>query len=106
MDILNFIAEFKKTFIYDMLCESIEDEQLFEHTVVGDKVIWFKAQTNQMWSMWKAAKSQAIPEGFVLVPKSIDDFTHPIGMALENGIVKDDPTIEIYRAMIEAAEVK
>ena len=26
-------------------------------------------QTNWMWQMWLSAKAQAVPEGFVLVPK-------------------------------------
>lgn len=67
MDIENFIAEFKKTFVYDMLSMSLKDEQLFEHVVDDDGVLWFKEQTRQMWSMWQAAKAQAVPEGFVLV---------------------------------------
>lgn len=67
MDIENFIAEFKKTFVYDMLSMSLKDEQLFEHVVDDDGVFWFKEQTRQMWSMWQAAKAQAVPEGFVLV---------------------------------------
>lgn len=62
MDIQNFIAEFKKTFIYDMLCESLEDEQLFEHTIIGNQVIWMKEQTRQMWAIWQAAKANAVPE--------------------------------------------
>lgn len=69
MDIENFIAEFKKTFVYDMLSMSLKDEQLFEHVVDDDGVLWFKEQTRQMWSMWQAAKAQAIPDGFVVVPK-------------------------------------
>ena len=73
MDIENFIAEFKKTFVYDMLSMSLKDEQLFEHVVDDDGVLWFKEQTRQMWSMWQEAKAQAIPEGFVVVPrKSIE----------------------------------
>ena len=73
MDIENFIAEFKKTFVYDMLSMSLKDEQLFEHVVDDDGVFWFKEQTRQMWSMWQAAKTQAVPEGFVVVPrKSIE----------------------------------
>lgn len=59
MDIQNFITEFKKTFVYDMLCETLEDEQLFEHSIVGDNVIWFKEQTRQMWEMWQASANRA-----------------------------------------------
>ena len=69
MDIENFIAEFKKTFVYDLLSMTLKDEQLFEHMVDGDAVLWFKEQTRQMWLMWEKAKAQAVPEGFVLVPK-------------------------------------
>ena len=68
MDIENFIAEFKKTFVYDLLSMTLKDEQLFEHMVDGDAVLWFKEQTRQMWLMWEKAKAQAVPEGFVLMP--------------------------------------
>ena len=67
MDIENFIAEFKKTFVYDLLSMTLKDEQLFEHMVDGDAVLWFKEQTRQMWLMWEKAKVQAVPEGFVLI---------------------------------------
>ncbi|WP_180146608.1 hypothetical protein [Acinetobacter sp. YH12052] len=69
MDIQNFIAEFKKTFVYDILSQTLSDEQLFERVVDGDAVLWFKEQTRQMWLMWEKAKAQAVPEGFVLVSK-------------------------------------
>ena len=61
MDIENFIAEFKKTFVYDLLSMTLKDEQLFEHMVDGDAVLWFKEQTRQMWLMWEKAKAQAVP---------------------------------------------
>ena len=67
MDIENFIAEFKKTFVYDLLSMTLKDEQLFEHMVDGDAVLWFKEQTRQMWLMWEKAKVQAVPEGFVVL---------------------------------------
>jgi hypothetical protein len=62
MDIQNFIAEFKKTFVYDLLSMTLKDEQLFEHVVDGDAVLWFKEQTRQMWLMWEKAQAQAVPE--------------------------------------------
>lgn len=70
MDIENFIAEFKKTFVYDMLKDYVTDEKLFDHFVTenGD-IVFLKEQTRQIWSMWQAAKAQAIPDGFVLVKK-------------------------------------
>ena len=50
------------------------------------------------------AKTQAVPEGFVLMPLEIDDFDQPITKALEKGIVKDLSASVIYKAMIEAQE--
>lgn len=69
MDIQSFIAEFKKTFVYDLLSMTLRDEQLFEHVVDGDSVLWFKEQTRQMWLMWEKAQAQAqaVPKGFVLI---------------------------------------
>ena len=66
MDIQNFIEEFKKTFVYDILSQTLSDEQLFEHVVDDDGVLWFKEQTRQMWSMWQAAKTKAVPDGYVV----------------------------------------
>lgn len=62
MDSQNFIDEFKKTFVYDMLKDYVSDEKLFDHIVEGTKVIWMKEQTRQMWSMWEKAKADAVPK--------------------------------------------
>lgn len=80
MDIENFIAEFKKTFVYDMLKDYVTDEKLFDHFVTenGD-IVFLKEQTRQMWSMWQAAK--AIPDGFVLnKPAKVGSGTFGIGV--------------------------
>ena len=74
MDIQKFIERFKHTFVYELLSKTITDEQLFEHVIDKDGApIWFKDQTRQMWFMWQAARAQAAPEGFVLVPKELSD---------------------------------
>ena len=111
MDIQNFIAEFKKTFIYDMLCESLEDEQLFEHSIVGDKVVWFKVQTSQMWSMWQAAQADTAnqPNQMTisfdrfeeLINKAVDAVSKTV--AVPEGFVSTlrEPTQEIYRTDFE-----
>ncbi|UIP24550.1 hypothetical protein LZG54_10390 [Acinetobacter towneri] len=80
MDIENFIAEFKKTFVYDVLKDYVTDEKLFDHFVTenGD-IVFLKEQTRQMWSMWQAAK--AIPDGFVLnKPAKVGSGTFGIGV--------------------------
>ena len=60
MDIQNFIAEFKKTFVDDLLSQTLTDEQLFEHVIDDDGVTWFKEQMRQMWQLWNTGKLQAI----------------------------------------------
>lgn len=72
MDIQNFITEFKKTFVYDLLSQTLTDEQLFEHAIDGDGVTWFKEQMRQMWDLWQAAKAQAIPEKGAVIKKLSD----------------------------------
>lgn len=102
MDIQNFITEFKKTFIYDLLSQTLTDEQLFEHAIDGDGVTWFKEQMRQMWDLWQAAKAQAVPEGFVVVPK---EPTRGMLIAADNCEINGKVTANnIYKAMIEAAQ--
>ena len=109
MDIENFIAEFKKTFVYDMLSMSLKDEQLFEHVVDDDGVLWFKEQTRQMWSMWQAAKAQAVPDGFVVVPKEptqelLNKMQDYFVGAFENGLTGGQSIHCAYKAMIDEAQ--
>ena len=62
------------------------------------------------WSAWQAAKAQAVPEGFVLVPKEptqellnkMQDFF--VG-AFENGLTGGQSIHCAYIAMIEAQEL-
>lgn len=60
MDIQNFIDEFKKTFVYDMLKDYVSDEKLFDHVIENTQVIWIKEQTRQMWSMWQKSKTNTV----------------------------------------------
>ena len=81
MDIQNFIAEFKKTFVYDILSQTLSDEQLFEHVVDGDAVLWFKEQTRQMWLMWGKAQAQAMPDTYTPIVLALEDVQSKIAQA-------------------------
>ena len=59
-EIQRFIDQFKKTFVYEMLSQTLTDEQLFSHSIKDDGVIWFKEQMRQMWAIWLAGK--VVPE--------------------------------------------
>ena len=61
-------------------------------------------QTNWMWQMWLSAKAQAVPEGFVLVPKEPTEKMIDAGHDFcKNNIVTPSG---FYKAMIEAQEQK
>ncbi|MFH7764550.1 hypothetical protein [Acinetobacter sp. BSP-28] len=59
MEIQNFITKFKKTFVYEVLSQTLTDEQLFAHTIKDGEVIWFKEQMRQMWTF---SKARAVPD--------------------------------------------
>ena len=66
------------------------------------------------WHMWPEAKAQAVPEGFVLVPKEPTDKTiaHMINTPIEVNLLCDHADTFLsegeayiaYKAMIEAQE--
>ena len=73
-------------------------------------------QTNWMWQMWLSAKAQAVPEGFVLVPKempkSFDEglyvYSNSISIVDEcsEGFIpmSDINHAEVWKLVIEAQE--
>lgn len=65
-----FESNFKKTEIYRRECAIRGKDILeFSKTMGG----YFNIVANDAWNMWQAAKAQAVPEGFVLVPKLLSD---------------------------------
>ena len=71
-------------------------------------------EINSSWCTWQAAKAQAVPEGFVLVPKEPTDKTiaHMINTPIEVNLLCDHADTFLsegeayiaYKAMIEAQE--
>lgn len=69
---------------------------------------------NNSWLTWQAAKAQAVPEGFVLVPKEPTDKTiaHMINTPIEVNLLCDHADVFLsegeayiaYQAMIAAQE--
>lgn len=72
-------------------------------------VQFFCCDLNSDWRIWKAAQAQAVPEGFVVVPKEptqellnkMQDFF--VG-AFENGLTGGQSIHCAYIAMIEASQ--
>ena len=64
------------------------------------------AQLSYGWSMWLSAKAQAVPEGFVLVPKEIPDsvIERLRYSSYHWGDGTRDYFTPIYQMMIEAQE--
>lgn len=75
--------------------------------------VYENKQLNFAWSMWLAAKQQAVPEGFVVVPVEptqvmLDKFPEVVYQdtyAGECSVWVDDETIKTgYKAMIQEAQ--
>ena len=110
-EIEQFKEEALKMHIVQVLADTYERSSLFDHNINADgSVIWFKTQARQLWDFWQAAKAQAVPEGFVLVPKepSADLVNHGhqvfLGHFNEGGQTGGRSLYFAYKAMIEAQE--
>ena len=79
-----------------------------------DLDMYVDKHTQTCWEAWQAAKAQAVPEGFVLVPKEPTDKTiaHMINTPIEVNLLCDHADTFLsegeayiaYQAMIEAQE--
>lgn len=56
------------------------------------------------WETWQAAKTQAVPEGFVLVPKKATKKMLDAGYEAHDGFFSNGAVQDVYVAMIEAQE--
>ncbi len=71
-----FKAEMLKSYVIKAWADSYVNTDPFSYAIFEDennKIWWMKAQTHEFWRIWQAAKANAIPDGFVVVPrKSIE----------------------------------
>ena len=67
--------------------------------------LFYNAQTNERWIGWQAAKSQAIPEGFVLVPKepTKDTLIEVASVCIGDDFANLDEARNLYKAAIKEA---
>ncbi|MDV8155238.1 hypothetical protein [Acinetobacter bereziniae] len=76
------------------------------HKAYGD--VYENNQLNFGWKVWLAAKLNAVPEGFVLVPREpTQDMMIAALAVISTGIGKDHIDVEIiqcWKKMIEAQE--
>ncbi len=75
-----------------------EQTQCYENDIGEDT-----ESINMAWMAWQAAKAQAVPEGFVLVPK---EPTLKMSIAYQKNAIAPVSSLSIsgYKAMIEAQE--
>ncbi|KQK45630.1 hypothetical protein A1D06_04280 [Acinetobacter baumannii] len=101
------IEEFKRDamelwFVPD-LAESYKNMDMFSYSIVENNEVFFmREQARQLWSFWNKAKAQAVPEGYVLMPKVP---TEKMFQAYERSSVAPMSTLSKtgYKAMVEAA---
>lgn len=76
-EIEQFKEEALKMHIVQVLADSYMNTGLFTYNIDSDgSVIWYKAQARQLWDFWQISKAQAVPEGYLLVPKNNKYFSH------------------------------
>lgn len=71
-EIERFKEEAMKSYVVSCWAESYTNTDPFGYVILeneNNKVWWLKTQAYQLWEMWQAAKAQAVPDGFVVVPK-------------------------------------
>ncbi len=82
-----------------------ELENVYELIEWGEEYSEALNEINSSWCTWQAAKAQAVPEGFVLMPK---EPTEEIVEAFWNSWLVEQPNAQTmffaYKAMIEAQE--
>ena len=67
--------------------------------------LFYNAQTNERWIGWQAAKSQAIPEGFVLVLRGVLDLTRfmcETWNEIDKFVYKNCQNLELYPLIQES----
>ena len=60
-----FKAEMLKIYVIKSWADSYVNTDPFSYVFTNDgnnKIWWMKAQTHELWQIWQAAKSQAVPE--------------------------------------------
>ena len=99
MDIKNkeaFESKFKLNAIYERESR-IRKNNILEFAETAG--IYFNIVTNNAWELWQAAQAQAVPEGFVLVPKEPTEAMYIAGTDKRQS---GGNTADVYKAMIEA----
>jgi len=102
-----FEDNFRKTEIYRREC-AIRGKDILEFSKTMGA--YFNIVTNDAWNMWQESKAQAVPEGFILMPKepSADLVNHGhqvfLGHFNEGGQTGGRSLYFAYKAMIEAQE--
>ena len=77
----------------------IDDSEFSEILGEYESNYYWVDELNQSWMAWQADKAQAVPEGFVLVPKE-----PTLEMCHRGRNTRSFKVQDIYKAMIEAQE--
>ena len=67
---------------------------------------YLQRSIRNMYEAWQAAKAQAVPEGFVVVPKVATKQMVNAGYEAHDGFFTNGAVQDVYVAMIEAAQEK
>ena len=69
-----------------------------------DLDMYVDKHTQTCWEAWQAAKAQAVPDGFVVVPKKATKKMLDAGYEAHDGFFSNGAVQDVYIAMIEASQ--
>lgn len=110
-DLIAEIEQFKeealKMHIVEVLADSYTNTSLFDYVILereDKKIWWMKTQAYQLWCFWKAAKAQAVPEGFLLMPRQLSLQLLQVGEPYLTTDCLCADLDQAYSAIVEAQE--
>ena len=86
------------------------DEELQQYIALDSEMELQVDEFNEHWDTfragWQAAKAQAVPDGFVVMPKKATKKMLDAGYEAHDGFFSNGAVQDVYVAMIEAQEQK
>ncbi|WP_151687312.1 hypothetical protein [Acinetobacter nosocomialis] len=87
------------------LAESYKNMDMFSYSIVENNEVFFmREQARQLWRFWNKAKAQAVPDGYVVVPKVANKQMVNAGYEAHDGFYTNGQVQDVYQAMIKVSE--
>ena len=78
------------------LADTYKNKDLFSYSIMDGEVFFMREQARQLWSFWNKAKAQAVPEGYVVVPRT-KEVVVAIEKMVEQQVEASGITSDVFR---------